>query len=100
MLTEYNQDFFVQQSVSLQQIIRYEVLISQKKVLDMKMMVEWIIVEKLQLIIKSWVSELAMVDRKSDKEAENCMLLPKFPLFQNIMTFEVLGDAQIFFGIL
>ena len=69
MLTEYNQDVFVQRSVSLQQMIRYAVLISQMKFLDMKMMVECIIAEKLQLIIESWVLELAVIDRRSNKKA-------------------------------
>ena len=69
------------------------------KFIDMNIMVEFLIVTKVQLVIELWVLELGVVDRRSDKEAENWMLLPKFLLF-NITTFEVWGDAKMVFRVL
>ena len=41
------------------------------KFIDMNIMVEFLIVTKVQLVIELWVLELGVVDRRSDKEAEN-----------------------------
>ena len=41
------------------------------KLIDMKMMIECLIVTKGRLIIELWVSELGVVDGISDKEAAN-----------------------------
>ena len=50
-------------------MLRCAVLLSQMKVLDMKMMVECLVVTKRQLVLELGVSAIGMVDQRSDKEA-------------------------------
>ena len=55
----------------MQPMICYVVLISQMKVVEMKMISECPIVAKGQLIMESLVSELGVVYRRANKEAAN-----------------------------
>ena len=64
------------------------------KVLNMKMMAECLIVTRGHLIIELRVSELCVVDGKSNKEAVNLGLFPKFPFFHKITVFELMGDEN------
>ena len=43
----------------------------------------------------TYVSEVVVADQRSDKEAENQKLLPKFSIFKKYKTFEVLGYTEI-----
>ena len=96
MLTDLR-SFFVQRPVYLQPMLRCVVLIPQIKFIDMKMMVECLIVTKGQLMIELWVLELGVVDGRANKDAAKTRLLPKFPFFSKYHNFWSIGRcANVF----
>ena len=69
MLIDLLSGFFCLQSVSPQPMLLYVVSINQMKVLDMKIISEFRVVVNRQLIIELLVSELDVIDQRSEKEA-------------------------------
>ena len=64
------------------------------KVLEMKMIWEFIIVAKGKLIIELLVSTLCVIDQRSDKEAENWWLLTKFYFVSKDNNFWIIGICK------
>ena len=83
--------------IILSKILQCEFITAQIKGIDMKIMLECIIITKGKLFLELWVIELGVVDGRSNKEASNWRLLPKLPFF-NIITFEFLVDVKIVLG--
>ena len=82
-------------SVSPQPMLLCVNMIAQIKFIDLKMNLRCSIFTKGQLILKKLVSEVGVLDWRAKKEMADRRLPPNFYYFSRIITFEVLGDAQV-----
>ena len=69
--------------------------IAQIKVREIIMMIEYLIVTKVQLFLEMWVFEVGLVYQITNKKSEIQGLLPKFSFIQNWTAFEVLVDIEV-----
>ena len=65
------------------------------KVLDMRMMIEFLISTKEKLLMEIWVLGVRAVDQRTDKEVDNRRLFLKFS-FSKMEISEVLGYTELF----
>ena len=59
------------------------------------MMIEYLIVTKVQLFLEMWVFEVGLVYQITNKKSEIQGLLPKFSFIKNWTAFEVLVDIEV-----
>ena len=62
---------------------RCVVSIAQMKLLDMRIIINYLIVTKGKYLMGMCVSEVVVVDQRDDKETENHNILPEFSFFKS-----------------